>query len=197
MSSDFDPHSRARPPARERAQQKQPKESSEPRKQSKQTRGQGKQDGARTSRRRKDAHETSAGGVVIRGERGREQVVVIVPIRRSPKGGRVLGLPKGHIDPGETALQAATREVREETGVVAERIHDLGEVRYWYRRDRRAIDKSVAFFLFRYLSGETDDHDDEVEQARWIDLREALAELSYEGERSMIARAMDYLDKER
>jgi 8-oxo-dGTP pyrophosphatase MutT (NUDIX family) len=158
---------------------------------------------ARTSGRKRgkpgaakgDAQETSAGGVVIRGEPGREQVVTIVPVRRAPGGARVLCLPKGHIDPGENALGAATREVREEAGVAAELLRDLGEVRYWYRRGGRTVSKSVVFFLFRYVSGETSDHDDEVEQARWIDLRAALTELSYEGERSMIARALALLDE--
>ncbi len=140
------------------------------------------------------AHETSAGGVVIRGEPGRERVIAIVPVRRAPGGARVLGLPKGHIDPGETALQAATREVREEAGVVADLLGDLGEVRYWYRRDGRAVSKSVVFFLFEYVSGETSDHDEEIEEARWIDLRVALTELSYEGERGMIARAIALLE---
>lgn len=135
--------------------------------------------------------EFSAGGVVVRGD----EVAVIVPVKRDAAGNRVLGLPKGHIDPGENALQAATREVREEAGVVAELLHDLGEVRYWYRRDGRTVSKSVAFFLFRYVSGETSDHDDEIAEARWIDLREAPAELSYEGERGMIARALALLDE--
>ena len=134
---------------------------------------------------------------MIRGEPGREQVVVIVPFRRASDGAPVLGLPKGHIDPGEEAPEAALREVREEAGVVAELVHELGEVRYWYRRDGRTIAKSVVFFLFRYLSGDTSDHDDEVEQARWVDLRAALTELSYEGERDMIARTVTYLDKDR
>jgi 8-oxo-dGTP pyrophosphatase MutT (NUDIX family) len=151
----------------------------------------------RPTRERKprgEAQETSAGGVVIRGEPGREQVIVIEPTRRAPSGARVLGLPKGHIDPGENALQAATREVREETGVVVERLQDLGEVRYWYRRDGRTVLKSVVFFLFGYVSGETSDHDDEVVEARWIDLRHALTALSYDGERGMIARALAALD---
>src|SRR6185312_12975567 len=67
-----------------------------------------------SSERRRE--ERSAGGVVVRGE----QALVIVPARRAADGSRVLGLPKGHIDPGETEQQAATREVREETGVQAE-----------------------------------------------------------------------------
>jgi 8-oxo-dGTP pyrophosphatase MutT (NUDIX family) len=141
--------------------------------------------------------ETSAGGVVVRaGEEG-EQVVVIVPTRRAPDGTRVLGLPKGHIDPGETALQAAEREVREETGIVAELVRDLGEVRYWYRREGRTIGKSVAFYLFAYVSGDTADHDDEVEEARWIGLKEAQTALSHAGEREVVTRALACLQEDR
>jgi 8-oxo-dGTP pyrophosphatase MutT (NUDIX family) len=149
---------------------------------------------SRSRARQRAPQETSAGGVVIRGEPGREQAIVIVPTRRAPDGSLVLGLPKGHIDPGEDALQAATREVREEAGVVAERIADLGEVRYWYRRDGRTVLKAVVFFLFRYVSGDVAEHDDEIVEARWTDLREAAGELSYDGERGMVERAIEALE---
>jgi 8-oxo-dGTP pyrophosphatase MutT (NUDIX family) len=137
--------------------------------------------------------EKSAGGVVVRDA----EVIVIVPTRRAADGARVLCLPKGHLDAGETARQAARREVREETGVEAELVGDLGEVRYWYRRDGRAVPKSVQFFLFRYLSGDTADHDEEVEEARWMDLDEAEKALSYEGEREMVALARATLQRDR
>jgi 8-oxo-dGTP pyrophosphatase MutT (NUDIX family) len=140
------------------------------------------------------AQEISAGGVVLRGE---QEVVVIVPTRRAPDGSRVLALPKGHVDPGETTLQAAEREVREETGVLVELVRELGEVRYWYRRDGRTIPKSVTFYLFRYLSGDTDDHDDEVEEARWIELEEAQRTLTHAAEREMVTRALAYLQEDR
>jgi 8-oxo-dGTP pyrophosphatase MutT (NUDIX family) len=142
---------------------------------------------------RAEAREFSAGGVVVRGE----QVIVIVPTRRAADGSRVLALPKGHVDPGETPVQAATREVREETGVVAEPVHELGESRYWYRRDGRTIGKAVVFFLFEYLEGDTADHDDEVEEVRWIALDEARTTLSHAAEREMVELAIAYLRKDR
>ncbi len=74
--------------------------------------------------------EVSAGGVVVRGD----EVVVIVPTRRAASGAKVLALPKGHVDPGETPIEAATREVREEAGVEADLVEELGQVRYWYQR---------------------------------------------------------------
>lgn len=129
--------------------------------------------------------ERSAGGVVVRDG----DVLTIVPTRRAADGARVLGLPKGIIDDGETPLEAAVREVREEGGVEVEHLAQLGEVRYWYVRAGERIAKSVAFHLFRYRSGDTSDHDHEVEEARWMPLSEALAALTYAGEREMVQRA--------
>ncbi len=137
--------------------------------------------------------EFSAGGVVVRGE----DVVVIVPTRRAADGSRVLALPKGHVDPGETPIEAATREVREETGIVAEPVCELGESRYWYRREGRTIGKRVSFFLFDFLGGDTADHDDEVEEVRWISLKEAESTLSHTAEREMVTLALAYLAKDR
>jgi 8-oxo-dGTP pyrophosphatase MutT (NUDIX family) len=130
--------------------------------------------------------EFSAGGVVIRGD----DVAVIVPVKRDAGGNRVLGLPKGHIDGDETPEAAARREVREETGVDAELIEELGDVRYAYQRQGRQVDKVVRFYLFEYRSGDVADHDHEIEDARWMPMAEAARSLSYSGEREMVARAL-------
>jgi 8-oxo-dGTP pyrophosphatase MutT (NUDIX family) len=130
--------------------------------------------------------EFSCGGVVVRGT----DCIVIVPTRRAARGGQVLALPKGHPENGESPADAAVREVREEAGVAATVREKLGDVRYWYQRDGRRIAKTVTFFLLDYVSGEPDDHDHEVEHARWIGLEEAARSLSYKGERDMAARAL-------
>ncbi len=145
------------------------------------------------AQQRQRTREYSAGGVVVRGE----DMVAIVPTRRAADGSRVLALPKGHVDAGETPVEAAGREVREETGVLAEPVTELGETRYWYRRDGRTIPKSVTFYLFRYLEGDLADHDDEVEEARWLPLERARTELTHPAEREMVDRALAYLRKDR
>jgi 8-oxo-dGTP pyrophosphatase MutT (NUDIX family) len=132
------------------------------------------------------ASEFSAGGVVRRGD----QVAVIVPVKRDADGNKVLGLPKGHMNGDETPEEAATREVREETGLDADLIDELGEVRYSYQRTGRLVDKVVRFYLFEYRSGDIGDHDHEIEDARWMPLREAAVSLTYDGERAMVARAL-------
>ena len=119
-----------------------------------------------------------------------EECVVIIPTRPAANGSKVLALPKGHPEEGESPVDAALREVREEAGVVARLVEPLGDVRYWYTRNGRRIAKVVSFFLLAYVSGEVDDHDFEVEQARWMGLEEAARELTYAGEREMAARAL-------
>ena len=137
--------------------------------------------------------EFSAGGVVLRGD----ELVVIVPTRRGPHGSRVLGLPKGHPEPGESAAQAALREVREEAGVTGELLDSLGTIDYSYERRGRTIAKRVEFFLIEYREGDPADHDHEVEQARWMPLAEAVTALTYPGEREIVSRVLSCRAAER
>jgi 8-oxo-dGTP pyrophosphatase MutT (NUDIX family) len=123
---------------------------------------------------------------VVRGD----EVVVIVPVKRGADGRRVLGLPKGHLDGDETPEQAAQREVAEETGVAAELVEELGDVLYRYERRGRRVAKTVRFYLFSYVSGSVDDHDHEIEEARWMPLEQAARDLTYAGEREMVERAL-------
>ncbi len=139
--------------------------------------------------------EFSAGGVVlpphgVAPDGPDPHCVVIVPTRRAADGRSVLALPKGHPDPGESALDGALREVREEAGLVAELVEELGEVRYFYMRGGRRIAKVVRFFLLRATSGDIADHDHEVQDARWVTLQDAAGTLTYAGERAMVRKAL-------
>jgi 8-oxo-dGTP pyrophosphatase MutT (NUDIX family) len=134
------------------------------------------------------AREFSAGGLVVRRFRGRPFLACI-----RVKGGTVLALPKGLIDPGESAAEAAVREVREETGLDAELLEKLDDVRYVYTRAGESgpqrVFKVVSFFLLRYRSGSLADHDDEVDGAEWVPLADAPRRLAYRGERDVAERA--------
>jgi 8-oxo-dGTP pyrophosphatase MutT (NUDIX family) len=132
--------------------------------------------------------EFSAGGLALRRFRGREFLAAV-----RVKDGAVLALPKGHIDAGESAADAATRELREEAGIEGRLVEKLGDVKYWYSRDGERVMKVVSFFLFRYRSGSVRDHDFEVDSAEWVPLEDAPRLLSYRGEREMAEAALSAL----
>jgi ADP-ribose pyrophosphatase YjhB (NUDIX family) len=135
--------------------------------------------------------EFSAGGVVVRNTDGQPFVAVVRP------RGEILALPKGHPFGDELPAEAARREVREETGLEAEMVEQLGDVRYSYVRGGKRVAKVVTFFLFSYRSGSVDDHDHEVEEALWIPLADAPDRLSYKGEREMALAALSRLEEGR
>lgn len=155
--------------------------------------------------------EISAGGVVLRNDGGAWWIAVIRPAdparvvstaksskRSKPK--TVLCLPKGLVDSGEKALDAARREIREETGITAEPIAKLADIKYVYVRtwgDRERVFKIVSFYLFRYKSGKIDAVSDdmriEVAEAKWIPLEDAPKLLAYHGEKQMARKALEYV----
>lgn len=136
----------------------------------------------------KTVEQVSAGGVVFRDmEAGPEIAIIrVVPEMRWQ-------LPKGIIDKGETTEEAAVREVREESGLVAELIAPIETIEYWFTATRNGVrcryHKFVHFFLMRFVSGNTSDHDHEVDESRWVSVDTALSMLAFESERDVVAKA--------
>ena len=158
--------------------------------------------------------EFSAGGVVLRKMRGRWFLAAIEPHMERPKKpvkeskrkkkdpASITALPKGAIDAGEKPEQTALREVHEETGLDAELIHKLTDIKYVYVRtwgNQARVFKIVSFYLLLYRSGKLDDIAPEmrieVQRAFWLPLDEAPKALSYKGEREVAEKALQYVSE--
>jgi len=127
-------------------------------------------------------HQRSAGGVVVDGDR-----LLLI----STQNGRRWQLPKGHIEAGESAEDAAVREVREETGVSGRVVEMLSRVEYWYvGKDRLRVHKQVDFFLLDYLEGDATNFDPaEVSGAEWFGWDDGIHRISFPNERRVAEQA--------
>ncbi len=115
-------------------------------------------------------------------------------IARADRRGRLLwSLPKGHLEDGETAEEAAVREVEEETGIRGELMRPLGTLDYWFVTGDRRVHKTVHHYLLRAAGGELSDADPEVTAVAWVALSDVPARLAYAGERRLAHAAVELL----
>ena len=147
-----------------------------------------------TGRRLPSVEERCAGGVVIDVHEGRARIAVIA--RRNRAGRIEWCLPKGHIEPGETLVQTAAREVAEETGITAEVLTELGTVDYWFVADDRRIHKVVHHYLLQATGGALgteNDPDGEAIDVAWFPLNEVANHLTFPNERRIAQAAWERL----
>ncbi len=132
--------------------------------------------------------QVSAGGAVYRKTENRIETVLI-----AVGADHRWQLPKGIVNAGETLSQAAVREVREETGIDTIPGELIDQIEYWYygqsENRRLRFHKIVHFYLLKYKSGNTEDHDQELEEARWVEIDEAQELLTFKSEREILAKA--------
>lgn len=126
----------------------------------------------------------SAGGVVLR-----QQEVLLIRVS-DIKGRPIWSFPKGRLDAGETAAQAAVREVREETGWSCRIDADLSTTEYWFQREGRRFRKTVVWYRMAPLEL-TGVPDGEVEEVQWVEQTEALRRLTYASDAALLSHALE------
>jgi 8-oxo-dGTP pyrophosphatase MutT (NUDIX family) len=141
--------------------------------------------------RLRTATATSAGGIVVRYQAGRPQLVI--GSRRRERDGRTWTLPKGTPHANETTEETALREVGEETGLEVRITGPLDQIHYTFVQRGTRINKTVHYFLMEPVGGDLERHDHEFEQVRWIDFAEAPTLLTFETERALVAQAASVL----
>lgn len=104
--------------------------------------------------------------------------------------------PKGiigdHVE-GESKESTAVREVQEETGILAEIEKSLTPVTFWYNLQGEKIKKTVYYFIMKYVSGDTKNHDWEMENVEWLEFDKVEARLTYTSDKKVWKEAKDIL----
>ena len=133
--------------------------------------------------------ETSAGGVVYRLADGHPLFLLI---RDSYQN---WGFPKGHLESGERAEEAALREVREETGIENVAMRGTIETIDWYFRFRgRLIHKVCHFFLMETGQAATSpQHAEGITACQWVAYDAAQTAISYANARLVLHRAQEMI----
>ena len=118
-------------------------------------------------------------------------------VRPRGKPAETWALPKGLIAPGERTVDAALREGEEETGLRAELVEKIGDIRYVYTWQGDRVFKVVSFFLAHAAGGRIGQlppgMEVEIADAKWLPLADAARSLAYKGERETAAKALELL----
>ena len=129
----------------------------------------------------KPIFEYSAGGVVLNDGN------VLLIRTHDLRGRTVWAFPKGKLDKGETARQAAVREVEEETGWRCRIECELPRSEYWYQREGQRVKKAVRWYRMAPI-GKTGEMDGEVDEAAWVPIGEALGRLTHKSDQETLKR---------
>ena len=130
--------------------------------------------------------ERSCGAVVFTGQKGQRRYVLV-------KGGYV-GLPKGHMEQGESERQTALREVREETCVEARIVPGFRRVVVY--RMPNGNSKRVVYFLAKFDHQEAHQNPEEFLKVMSLNYHDALHALTFENDRVTLRSAERFLRKQ-
>lgn len=138
--------------------------------------------------------EPTSGGIIFRhGEDGDVEILLIQDAKNR------WTIPKGHIEPGETAVVTAKREIGEEAGLTDVEMHGwLGKIHFRYRRVDKLVLMTTQIYLVKAV-GDTDaiKKEEWMNGIKWFKFRDALEEIEYEDIAKLILKAKTRIREEK
>ncbi|WP_239331218.1 NUDIX domain-containing protein [Frankia sp. CiP3] len=135
--------------------------------------------------------ETSAGGLVL--DDPSEMANAALTARRDRHGRLLWPLPKGHVEGGETAEQAAVREVAEETGVTGQVLGRLGTIGFWFATGWTRVRKTVHHYLLLRTIGELSGSDVKASEVAWAPAAKIAGLLAHADKRRLLSQVPSIL----
>ncbi|MBQ7757192.1 MAG: NUDIX domain-containing protein [Oscillospiraceae bacterium] len=130
--------------------------------------------------------EKSCGALVYRKYHGNTEILLIKHINSGH-----WSFPKGHVEEGETEIETAMREIKEETGIdviIDQSFREI--VTYSPRRDTH---KEVVYFIAKAKNTDYTPQEDEIADIKWVEISRAGSVLAYENDKSIVNKAKNFI----
>jgi len=127
-------------------------------------------------------YEKSCGAVIFDGDK----ILVIQQVKGH------WGFPKGHVEEGETEVETAIREIKEETNLDVEIDETHRYVEHYSPEE--GIEKDVVFFIAKKTGGEVKVQEEEVKETQWLLPNEAMDRLTYDTSKNILSKVMKDLE---
>ena len=131
-------------------------------------------------------YEKSCGAIVYRRFHGNTEILLI----RHIKSG-YWSFPKGHVEEGETEVETATREIKEETNIDV--LIDSGFRETVSFSPRRDTSKTVVYFVAKALNNDTKPQLEEISEIRWVEIGQAASHLTYDNDKLIVNKAKAFI----
>ena len=119
-------------------------------------------------------YEKSCGAVIFDGDK----VLVIQQVKGH------WGFPKGHVEDGESEVETAMREIKEETNLDVEINEEYRYVEHY--SPEAGIEKDVVFFIAKKTGGEIRVQEEEVKATEWLLPREAIERVTFDSSKTVM-----------
>ena len=127
-------------------------------------------------------YEKSCGAIVFRKFHGNIELLLI----KHANGGH-WSFPKGHVEAGETEVETAIREIREETGIEVMIDPTFREIVSYY--PKRDIKKDVIYFIAKAKTYDYTPQEEEISQIKWVELDRVHQLLTYDNDKQLVNKA--------
>jgi len=138
--------------------------------------------------------ERSAGAVIFRKENNEIYYLLLHYAGATPRARDYWDLPKGHLEAGESDLDAAKRESFEETGIKElEFLPDFRSgIRYFFKHRGKTVLKTVIFFLARTKQKEVKISDEHIGY-QWLPFNQAYQAMRFLNAKNTLAKGREFL----
>ena len=126
--------------------------------------------------------EKSCGALVFRRFHGNTELLLI----KHANGGH-WSFPKGHVESGETEIETALREIKEETGIDV--IIDLSFREVISYSPKKDTQKDVVYFIARAQNYDYTPQEEEISQIKWVEINRAHTILTYDNDKQLVNKA--------